>query len=85
MGILDRVFGHNRAKVERCLLCGAKMEIVHMVTFGPDAMPQVIDAFESAFQCGGCQRYTCLECSDRTRRCRCGSDDWRERLYRPIG
>ena len=36
---------------------------------------------KGSFQCRNCGRYYCWDCSDATKPCLCGAENWRERMY----
>jgi hypothetical protein len=73
MGIFDIFRGQPK-----CYKCGVRMTIVSMVI---ERSSHSGKTAQSGFQCTSCGRYTCYDCSDYREECKCGSKQWKQKLY----
>ncbi len=78
MGIFNSFLGKRDSKSVRCAKCKTPMFILTGVSVRTDVL---IKKAQGCFKCRSCGRYTCYDCSDSSKPCKCGAQDWAETAY----
>jgi hypothetical protein len=63
---------------EKCSVCGRQMVMAHGLIMKTS---EFSNNTLGCFQCRQCGRITCYDCSDNRVPCKCGAQEWSERLY----
>jgi hypothetical protein len=77
MGIFSSFFGKRDSRSVRCAKCRTPMFILTGVSVRMD----VLMKSRGCFRCRNCGRYICYNCSDSSKPCKCGAQDWAETAY----